>query len=162
MVLFNLFKSRKLSIGDAYKGGKIAYIDTSGSHGLIAANTDQSIGIQWNTNLESIGAQGEAIGTGLSNTDKVLKSTGVTEVIYAAEIARSYNGGGYFDWHLPSKEELNQLYLNKSLIGGFHNFFYWSSTEFDKNSAWIQFFSNGVKFSCLKSGTYYVRAVRRF
>ena len=163
MILFNLFKTKKLSIGDAFKGGKVAHIDTSGLHGLIAAESDQSIGIQWDIySRESVGAAGAYIGSGFSNTNKVVRSVRGEAVNYAAAMARSYQGGGYDDWYLPSKDELNQLYINKGLIGGFHNFFYWSSTEYDQNSAWMQFFSNGVQFSYLKSGTYYVRAVRAF
>ena len=39
---------------------------------------------------------------------------------------------GFSDWHLPTKEELNQLYLNKEKVGGFaFDDYYWSSTVSD-------------------------------
>ena len=51
---------------------------------------------------------------------------------------------GYSDWYLPSKEELNALYvnLNKLGVGGFVGYYYWSSAEFDEQEAWIQRMKN--------------------
>ena len=73
-------------------------------------------------------------------------------------------------WRLPTKYELNILYQNKDKIGGFANFFYWSSPEHgtnivggtDKYRAWGQGFGNGTQKIANKNGTYYVRAVRAF
>lgn len=163
MNILNLFNFRRLAVGDKYKGGYIAYIDETGLHGLIAAKSDQSTGIEWIKYLKQIvGASGEALGCGITNTNKIYNSTGSRSSSYAAGIARSYRGGGYSDWYLPSKDELNLLYINRALIGGFQNSFYWSSSECDANSAWLQFFSNGVQFKYEKGGTYYVRAIRPF
>jgi len=68
---------------------------------------------------------------------------------------------GYSDWHLPSKDELNALYINLKKLGGggFSDYgLYWSSTE-DKNNdepcdnhvncnnAWEQAFSNGEQYN---------------
>ncbi len=36
---------------------------------------------------------------------------------------------GYTDWRLPTKDELMTLYFNKTLIGGFSNTDYWSSSK---------------------------------
>ena len=38
---------------------------------------------------------------------------------------------------------------------------YWSSTEFNSNFAWAQYFFNGGQSNDLKNSSYYVRAVRR-
>ena len=73
---------------------------------------------------------------------------------------------GYNDWFLPSKDELNVLYQNRTLIGGFstsNN--YWSSSEYSEyaiNEAWGQNFATGAQSKVSKSVTYIVRAVRYF
>ena len=152
-----------LTIGQSYQGGIIAFIDSTGRHGLIAATEDQSSGIQWGNNDDIVtGATGTAIGTGLTNTNAIIAAQGEVQTDYAAGLARAYNGGGYNDWFLPSKDELNLLYENKTAIGGFGEDYYWSSTEVDSNGAWTQFFGNGYQGSYNKNITNYVRAVRAF
>ena len=152
-----------LAIGQPYQGGIIAYIDPTGQHGLIAATADQSTGIQWyDGDYISTGATGTAIGTGLTNTNAIIAAQGSGS--YAASIARDYNGGGYTDWFLPSKDELNQLYVNRAAIGGFGtNGYYWSSTETVVNLAWSQdFIVIGYQSILNKYYAYSVRAVRAF
>jgi hypothetical protein len=157
-------------IGSAYQGGIIAYVLVSGDpgydantpHGLIAAATNQSTGIRWYNGSNTVtGAIGTAIGTGLINTNMIITNQGVATT-YAAGLARTYNGGGYTDWYLPSKDELNKLYLNKVAIGGFGTNFYWSSTEFNSTDASTQDFINGVQYNSAKAYPFYVRAVRTF
>ena len=63
-------------------------------------------------------------------------------------------------WRLPTRVELLLMYKNKNIIGGFANLSYWSSTEFDSFSAWIQYFVNGDQHYFNKYFSYYVRAVK--
>ena len=155
-----------LTIGQAYKGGVIAYIDSTGQHGLIAAAVDQSQYMQWSVvGYIVTGATGTAIGTGLTNTNAIIAAQGSGS--YAASIAQDYNVFGYTDWFLPSQDELNQLYLNRAAIGGFwendNGDFYWSSTEYDNIDAWYQlFFPNGGQGYYPKNVQGFVRAVRAF
>ncbi len=71
--------------------------------------------------------------------------------------------GGYDDWYLPNKEELNAMYQKKSSIGGFYSSYYWSSTEYSysSSSACYQDFYYGSWYNGTKSNDYRVRCVRR-
>jgi hypothetical protein len=67
------------------------------------------------------------------------------------------------DWRLPTKDDLNTLYIKKDEIGSFTNVNYWSSTEADTYyEAWLQNFLNGVQNSTNKSDKYHVRVIRSF
>ena len=170
-----------VSIGDSYRGGKVAYIlqegdlgyDPAVQHGLIASTSDLSSGIKWSNVTNTItGATGVSIGTGLANTNTIITNQGATIINYAAGLARTHAGGGFTDWYLPSKEELNKLYINRVAIGGFTGAFYWSSTEGSTSSqnqgyAWGQYFSNGLQqdydnTNGAKTSLQSVRAVRSF
>jgi hypothetical protein len=72
--------------------------------------------------------------------------------------------GGYSDWFLPSKDELNAMYGKKAAIGGFVNasFWYWSSSEFSGTNARGQTFGVGSQNNYNKSTLDHVRAVRAF
>ncbi len=158
-----------LTIGQSYGGGKIAYLLQSGDpgydpavqHGLIAASGDQSTGVQWyNGSYTNTYATGTAIGTGLSNTMAIIANQGAGS--YAAIVARSYTGGGNTDWYLPSKDELNKLYINQAEIGGFASGFYWSSSEADFMFVWFEDFAGGTQTPFDKEFASYVRALRAF
>lgn len=67
-----------------------------------------------------------------------------------------------FGWHLPTKTELQMLYEHRNVVRGFAIDDYWSSTELDINSAWIQGFGNGDQDRYNKYSKLSVRAVRVF
>jgi hypothetical protein len=148
-------------VGASYGGGIIFYIDGTGLHGLISAQTDQSTGAQWGCYGTSIGGTSTAIGTGQANTTLIVN--GCSEAGRAARICDDLVLNGYSDWFLPSKDELNQMYLQKTVIGGFANFSYWSSSEYNAYYAWAQDFFYGSQLNySIKTSPYYVRAVRAF
>jgi hypothetical protein len=161
-----------VAVGDSYGGGIVAYILQSGDpgyvenkqHGLIAATADLIGGptITWsNISNTLVGTTGTAIGTGQANTTAIVGQDGCTSG--AAWLCNDLTEGGYSDWYLPSKDELNKLYLNQVAIGGFADYAYWSSSEFDAGTAWAQYFGSGdhqddyPKYVDLR-----VRAVRAF
>ena len=151
------------AIGDTYQGGIVFWLDGNGG-GLIAAPTDQAIGAEWGCYGNAIaGADGTAIGTGAQNTIDI--ETGCTSSGIAADLCANLTLGGYSDWFLPSKDELTQMYFNlhQQGLGGFSNFYYWSSSEAASNNAWVRRFANGYLDVANKNlTTLYVRAVRAF
>ena len=158
-----------LAIGDFYYGGVVFYLDGSGG-GLVCAVSDQSPGTIWGCYGTPIsGADGTAIGTGAQNTIDI--EAGCTTVGIAADICANLSLNGYTDWFLPSKDELNEMYINKAAIdatalenGGtaFPSFYYWSSTEYDNLMARRQIFGSGNQDEGYKNFGYSVRAVRAF
>ena len=156
------------TIGESYGGGIVFYVYDGGQHGLIAATADQSTSIRWyggtNTNTR---ARGDGIGAGLKNTAIIIANQGsVDGADFAATVCNEYSvtvdGTTYGDWYLPSKHELNLLYLQETVVGGFARYAYWSSTEDGFFNAWYQNFSGGLQSSLSKNLTFYVRAVRAF
>lgn len=163
-------------VGMDYQGGKIVYIFAEGDphyvigevHGLIAAPYDQSAGTIWGCSTFDImsttmGLPTFTMGDGLQNTIDILGEC--TSAANAAQICSSLTLGGYDDWYLPNKNELNEMAWNKNAIGGFANTYYWSSSWDNNDMAWEQDFgdsSNHFQRRDLRSSTSAVRAVRLF
>ena len=121
------------------------------------------------------GAQGTAIGAGYSNTLAIIAG-GCTSG--AAVDARAYSGGSLSDWHLPSDDELQAMYVARATLsmpatlnqccpssGIVTTQSYWSSTENDTNSAtWARTvaFSTGGDDNYGKIYGFNIRPIRRF
>lgn len=163
-----------VAVGDSYGGGIVAYILVEGDpgydptiqHGLIAAAVDQMVECAWsNITTTFIGTTDTSIGSGLANTAAIIGQPGHTNS--AAKVCDDYSvtvgSNTYTDWFLPSKDELNKLYINRAAIGGFGDYFdYWSSSENAADNAWKQYFQNGLQGISSKNLPIGVRAVRIF
>ena len=147
------------SIGRSYGDGIIFYVYSTDQHGFITATNDQP-GAQWGCQGTTIGGTYTGIGMGQVNTTAIVN--GCNEEGFAARICNDLVLNGYSDWFLPSKDELNQLYLQKNVVGGFADGYYWSSSEFSALAAWGQTFVNGNQLNDVKVDHVYVRAIRAF
>jgi len=154
-------------IGDRGPGGGWIFYDKGNSSNgwryLEAAIDDQAMDAMWyNGEMILTGASDTAVGTGKSNTEKIIKAQGKGH--YAARLCADYRGGGKSDWFLPSKDELDLMYVNlkKSGLVDFSGRFCWSSSEEDKKNAYFQAFMFGYTNSTVKTDAGRVRAVRAF
>jgi hypothetical protein len=82
-----------------------------------------------------------AIGSGLANTNQIYArlttAGGSSSSTYAAGVAYDYSttvsGTTFTDWYLPSENEIAQMCINKTYIGGMPADDYWTSTEADED-----------------------------
>ena len=157
------------AIGESYGGGIVFFVYDGGQHGLIAATSDQSEGIRWYGGSNTITrARADGIGAGLKNTAIIIANQGqVDGDAFAATVCNEYSvtvdGVTYGDWYLPSKYELNLLYMERVAVGNFTNNSYWSSKESINYLAEKQSFNGGSQDVVHKStSTNSVRAIRAF
>ncbi|MBR8535450.1 DUF1566 domain-containing protein [Carboxylicivirga sediminis] len=158
--------SLQLRLGDKYQGGVIFKLDDDGEHGLIASEEDCVNGGDKKFGFSGYGKlYGATSATdGLVNTEAIVKEANYSWV--AAAACYNYEHGGYDDWYLPSKSELELLSDNFKIVGGFeftdeYSRGYWSSTEIDETTAYL------VRIEAMtgkyyKDRVYQVRAIRKF
>lgn len=137
------------TIGQHAQGGIVFYVDSSGAHGLVAANNQFASGQTWDGGLSNMGyitvnSTGSGVGAGAMNTSL---SIGVQSA-YAAVNTISLSGMAaqycvnfsvqddgltacstpgsvgescYSDFYLPSLYELNQMFLRNSVLNIYPN-----------------------------------------
>jgi hypothetical protein len=155
-----------IQIGDNYAGGIVFYLDASQEHGFVCAASDLSATALWG-NYHGILGTGSDIGSGYNNTSLEEQTCGYTS---AAHFCWYLSLNGYDDWFLPSRNELNLMYINLKVnlnnVAGFAPADYWSSSEddvyYNGNNAWKQNFGNGTKTIDIRTAYLHVRAVRTF
>lgn len=125
--------------------GLVNYTSTFGT-GEGAGNTDQNYGSENTTNIVAI----------------TIANQGGYHA--AARYCDKLNWGGYQDWYLPNRFELNLIWIEKNNIPGLvdDGSYYWSSTQYNSATAWVQIFSDGYQVFYNKLNTGKVRCVRRF
>ena len=116
-------------------GGYVMEINSDGSHGLVVAMQDQGSSNWYEAN---------DLSSNPSNHD--------------------IDGAKFKDWRLPTKRELNLMYVVYTNGNGANLLptYYWSSSESDVYVAWEQYFNNGNQSLVNTLATNNVRVVRAF
>ena len=167
-------------IGDTGPADGIIFYDkgsvSDGWRYLEVAPASSEFNAQWGAYEKNVTGTQTGIGTGKSNTDKIvafLNSAGNIESKRAAQLCVALNIGGKKDWFLPSRDELNLMYVNlhQKGLGDFGkgtnseswmNWYYWSSSQSSNSIARHQNFYDGSQYLTIKDSTSRVRAVRAF
>ena len=155
-------------IGDTGPAGGLIFYDKGNNSGgwryLEAASRDAG-SVAWGTGQQISGTRDE-IGTGQQNTRLIIDymmETGANHP--AAMVCRQLRQGGYDDWFLPSKAELNLMYWNlkQQGLGSLGSGGYWSSSQ---SQGWsfvsYQIFSDGRQDTSSQGISYSVRPIRQF
>ncbi|RMG28605.1 MAG: DUF1566 domain-containing protein [Bacteroidetes bacterium] len=164
-------------VGEVFGGGRVIWVDESGEHGLIATTTDQHSGIRWDNGPARhrehygdhqdrfVNARADGIGAGRMNSLLIIAQQTQDSFFgeFAAKVCHSCQAGGYGDWYLPAKAELELLFRQKELLAPFGSNLYWSSTEYNVGFVWGQHTNvYGNVYTLGKGSRAGVRCVRRF
>jgi len=164
------------AVGDVGPGGGIVIYDAGSvqqwgrylevacvgwSDGICGGSDLADPGVPWGcSGTEISGADGDAIGTGETNTEDIIVGCPTDGI--AARLASDLVLGGQSDWFLPSLPELNVLFDNQALVGGFTDN-YWSSTESGASLANYKYFGGGAVNGAPKTDAgVRVRPIRAF
>jgi TolB-like protein len=156
-------------IGDTGPAGGIVFYDKFSNAGgwryleVAPAETEQRFPWSAGGRVDGISP---ALGDGKRNTQLIVEVLQREKIGGAAQYCDDLEYGGYTDWFLPSRDELDLMYRNlkEKGLGGFVSGNYWSSSETNDGYwyAWIQVFSNGTQSGGDKRNSCSVRAVRQF
>ena len=156
--------------GMGQAGGIVFYVSDDGKHGLEIAPTDAGSflwGIalaEWGCLDSYVGSTQSSIGTGKSNTDRILqaKCDKISGHAMAAEMATNFSINGYSDWYLPSIDELKLMYDELQPKKDKTHRLYWSSTESDSQYADGIDSNHGIPKDHIKGAKYRVWPIRNF
>jgi hypothetical protein len=168
-------------IGENALGGVVFWVDSSKTHGLVAAKIDQNTSIEWfNDKWLLTNALGDGIGAGKSNTTLIVSqqtyaspnaSMAALDCINFKTQASGEEGCSsedtndsscYADWYLPSSFELKLMHTHADVVPGVSSNIFWSSTEFSRTDAFLMSFANGVISHENKLTPHAVRCIRAF
>lgn len=153
---------------DGYFDAEFGYVfgfysdSPDGESKLVGTST--SIGSGKENTEKLVDAMGDAAYTFYKSGDKCIYSGDKeTTANYAARLCSELVYGGYDDWFLPSKDELNLMYevLYKNGFG-YLGGACWSSSESDAGAAWVQDFGSGTQYDSYRFVGYNVRPIRAF
>jgi hypothetical protein len=161
------------SIGDTGPAGGKIFItpstsgNTTGKYFEVSPSS-ATVERTWSTGANQFisvpGGTAVEIGTGEQNTINIVAQSGNVSATSAAVYASEYTYGGYSDWFLPSKDELNQLAVNKDNIGGYSAVdAHWASSEESNEHAYVHDIGANAPYGRSKDyPSSHVRPIRSF
>jgi TolB-like protein len=156
-------------IGDTGPAGGIVFYDKFSSTGgwryLEAAPAETEQMFPWGDVSGAVYTTSPALGDGKRNTQIIVDVLQRNKIGGAAQYCNDLEYGGYTDWFLPGRDELDLMYRNlkEKGLGGFQSSsYYWSSSHGSSGYSWCQNFSNGEQHNRGRGDSRYVRAVRQF
>jgi TolB-like protein len=157
-------------VGDTGPAGGLIFYDKGNNSGgwryLEAAPVEAEIRAVMNVSNINVDNTQATIGSGRRNTqlfvEKLRQTAGEWDT--AAQQCDDLVFGGFDDWFIPSRDELDQMYgnLKRRNLGDFKNEWYFSSTQAFTSSVHGQNFANG-SMNIYRSKTVrdYVRPIRQ-
>lgn len=123
-----------LAVGDAYQGGKIAWLDGTGEHGIIITGANVVGGMTygdfygvWSTpDNNATGATLTAYGSGTANTATIIANTATSLALDCFNLVQ----GGYNDWVMPTESDMANVLQNANTLQLGYDLF-WTSSEND-------------------------------
>lgn len=150
--------------GGGYYIGDITIGDGGGDDGVYAVimgGPESQATLAWKSPRSSTPGT-DSNTNGMANTLAMQANDPV--IHYAGMYCLGYGGGGFDDWYLPAKDELNLAWVNRSqlVVLAMEAQYYWSSSQTSTVNAWSQYFGNGIQSNGnLKDTSYRVRPVRK-
>jgi len=156
-------------VGDTGPAGGIIFYDKGNNNGgwryLEAAPVEAEFQAKWSVHNTMVDNTRPEIGSGSKNTQLIVEKFKQTsgEWDTAAQIVNDLTFGGFSDWFLPTKDELDQMYgnLKRRNLGNFKNEVYWSSSVTDGFYSSYQNFGDGKMDSGWRTNVRFVRPIRQ-
>lgn len=149
------------TIGQTLEGGRLFLLNPDSSSGMVVAAADQPTGtgtLKWGCRGNFVSTD-EAIGSGRSNTLNIISvCPGSGTAAYACSTSTT---GTFRDWFLPSKLELQAIMDQKAALN-LNSKLYWSSTQFDADSAFLCVLDSGRFVHVDKDTTKYFNKIIKF
>jgi hypothetical protein len=155
-------ENTSFTIGQAFEGGNIFYIDSTGEHGLVCAPISTIRDLKWAQPPQDqilVGNTSLDIGFGFSNTNTII-SAGINTSNVAAGYCSGLSVNGYSDWFLPSYREL--VFLRTTPINIPLGNIYLSSSESGPAGIYALAWGGSVAGPVSKSDFHTVIPIRKF
>lgn len=159
---FNDTPERIHYVGESYGGGIVFHVTDEGKHGLITTIVDDNERKQRKNRafVDTIDFRG-GVGAGSIMTERVISLE--EEGFDGIQVFDRDQEDHLSDWYLPTRYDLDLLYLNRAVIGGYSDFSKgWKKVGVSSINVWFQSFITGARFTNGKDDGVYVRVLRKF